>query len=146
MPYADLVAFVLTLPLIALALIAFPSPFLGPNSTFAVLLSLFLIQHFASPDSPSWTTFSRFSRRYPYPHSKQNVVRVLRPDLQCAVVIDSPRCAKKSKQLIWERRLTTENQYNRLAAYRRQISWLSKATLPTQSGIKVYLRASGCLQ
>lgn len=53
MPYADLVAFVLSLPLIALGIYCvFPHPFYDPDSTFAVLLSLFLIQHFARPDSP----------------------------------------------------------------------------------------------
>jgi hypothetical protein len=51
MPYADLIAFVLSLPLIALGIYCvFPHPFYDPDCTFAVLLSLFLVQHFGRPD------------------------------------------------------------------------------------------------
>jgi hypothetical protein len=52
MPYADLIAFILSLPLIALGIYCvFPHPFYDPDCTLAVLLSLFLIQHFARPDA-----------------------------------------------------------------------------------------------
>lgn len=50
-PYAYLVAFILSLPLIVLGIYCvFPHPFYDPDCTFAVLLSLLLIQHFARPD------------------------------------------------------------------------------------------------
>ena len=52
MPDADIVAFLLSLPLIALGIYCvFPHPFYDPDATFAVLLSLFLIQHFARPNT-----------------------------------------------------------------------------------------------
>ena len=52
MSYAHLIAFLISLPLIALGIYCvFPHPFYDPDCTFAVLLSLFLIQHFARPDS-----------------------------------------------------------------------------------------------
>jgi hypothetical protein len=51
MPYAYLVAFILSLPLVVLGIYCvFPHPFYDPDCTFAVLLSLLLIQHFARPD------------------------------------------------------------------------------------------------
>jgi hypothetical protein len=49
--YAGLTAFILTLPLIVLGIYCvFPHPFYDPDCTFAILLSLLLIQHFARPD------------------------------------------------------------------------------------------------
>jgi 4-amino-4-deoxy-L-arabinose transferase-like glycosyltransferase len=51
-PHADIVAFVLSLPLIALGIYCvFPHPFYDPDSTFAMLASLTLIQHFARPEA-----------------------------------------------------------------------------------------------
>jgi hypothetical protein len=50
-PYANIIAFVLSLPLIALGIYCvYPHPFYDPDCTFAVLLSLFLVQHFGPPD------------------------------------------------------------------------------------------------
>src|SRR5262249_30025655 len=52
MPYADLIAFLISLPLIALGIYCvFPHPFYDPDCTLAVLFSLFLIQRFARPQS-----------------------------------------------------------------------------------------------
>src|SRR5262249_16063139 len=52
LPHADIVAFVLSLPLIALGIYCvFPHPFYDPDCTLTVLLSLFLVQHFARPDT-----------------------------------------------------------------------------------------------
>jgi hypothetical protein len=51
MPYANIIAFVLSLPLIALSIYCvYPHPFYDPDCTFVVLLSLFLVQHFGRPD------------------------------------------------------------------------------------------------
>ena len=51
MPSADLAAFILSLPLIVLGIYCvFPHPFYDPDCTFAVLLSILLIQHFALAD------------------------------------------------------------------------------------------------
>jgi hypothetical protein len=53
MPYAELTAFILSLPLIALGIYCvFPHPFYDPDCSLAMLLSLFLIQYFARPDLP----------------------------------------------------------------------------------------------
>ena len=58
MPYANIIAFVLSLPLIALGIYCvYPHPFYDPDCTFAVLLSLFLVQHFGRPDK---SVFARF--------------------------------------------------------------------------------------
>jgi hypothetical protein len=51
MPYADLVAFILSLPLVVLGIYCvFPHPNYDADCTLAVLFSLLLIQHFARPD------------------------------------------------------------------------------------------------
>jgi hypothetical protein len=55
MPHARLTAFILSLPLILLGIYSvFPHPFYDPDCTFAMLLSILLVQIFADPEASIW--------------------------------------------------------------------------------------------